>query len=418
MNQLALTSSTGIAPFNNYSSLLESAHSNGTQQFSSRSPYDFQPKIKSPAYILGEQLAYLAEKVWKIAFDVYAKFPSFSFPVAAASAAPKDPDSNCLTPTGSYENSCNRPVVIYLPDEDQCELTTRCATFYDGLAHRQTSIRFSPRDSTIALANLNGTLVAQRSREESINARFAELFETAATPEDLLLGKEKIIGSLHAGDVITINSELQPSVLSPDKWVKNNNAFDSFLRISKGTGGFMGHSRSPASLNPLLELIILKVAAESSGPIDIAFVLDTTSSMEPHIAQVKNNLVQFLAHLQERKKENNPCRVAILEYRDRDDFLNRVDIGFTSNLDQADTTVRGLRTAGGGDEPEAVLDGLLKAKNNLSWNPRAKRVVILIGDAPPHPTTSDGLYDEADVIEQFQTAGTEIAVYPVLSESM
>lgn len=420
MNHLTLTSSIGVTTFGNHSNFQELVYSGSTHQVSSMNSQEFQPIIKSPAYVLGEQLASLVGKAWNIASYFYSKFPSFSLPVAAASATPEYASSICPTPTGSYENSCHKPVVTYVADKDQCELTTRCATIYEGLPHRQTSIRFSPRDSSIALENHNGTLVIQRSREEAVNARLAVLSETAATPEALLRDQEEIIGTLNAGDVITVNSELQPTVISPEKWMKNNKAFNAFQRIAKATGGIMGYSPSATSLNPLIEKMaahILKTA-ESSEFIDIAFVLDTTLSMAPHIAQVQKNLVQFLQHLQEKKKgEASTCRVALLEYRDRDDvFLNRVDTVFTSNFNQVQTAVKSLTTSGGGDEPEAILDALLVAKNDLSWNPKAKRIVVLIGDAPPQPKTRDERFDEAAVIAEYQTTGTEIAVYPVFSE--
>jgi Mg-chelatase subunit ChlD len=181
----------------------------------------------------------------------------------------------------------------------------------------------------------------------------------------------------------------------------------------------MGHSPSSKSLNPLLEKMsahILKTAEESKV-VDIAFVLDTTSSMEPSIGQVQNNLVQFLEQLQAKQK-GNTYRVALLEYRDKNDrFLNRINTDFTSNLNQVQKAVKGLNTDGGGDAPEAVLDALLAAKNKLSWQPNAKRIVVLIGDAPPHPTALDGAHDEAAVIDQYRTAGTQIAVYPIFSQN-
>jgi hypothetical protein len=421
MSYLALNSSAGVTAFDNYSTFLEFAYSARTHQFCSMNSHEFQPIFKSPAHVLGEQVVGPSlRRAWSIASYVYSKLPSFSLPVSAASAVPECAPSICLTPTGSYENSCHRPVVTYLADEDQCELTTRCATIYEGLPHQQTSIRFSPGDSGITLENRNGTLVVQRSREETINARLGELPTTAATPKALKKEEAAIIGDLTPGDVITISSDLKPTVISPEKWPKYNDGFSAFQRIAKATGGIVGYAPSADSLNPLLEKMsahILK-AAESSEFIDIAFVLDTTSSMQPYIAQVQKNLVQFFQQLQEMKKNKaSTCRVALLEYRDKDDlFVNRVNTGFTSNLDQVQKAVSGLTTSGGGDVPEAVLDALLAAKNDLSWNSKAKRIVILIGDASPQPRTTDGFHDEAAVVAQYQTVNTQVAVYSVFAE--
>lgn len=422
MNQLALNSSAGVTAFGNNSTFLELAHSASTRQLYSSNSHEFQPIIKSPAYILGEQVVGpLLRSVWSITSYVYSKLPSFSLPVAAASTTPEGAPSICQTPTGSYENSCHRPVVTYLAHEDQCELTTRCATIYEGLPHQRTSIRFSPRDSGIALENRNGTLAVQRTREEMLNARRGELSTTAATPAALEKEQAAIIGGLNPGDVITVDGDLQPTIVSPDKWPKSNDGFSAFQRIARSTGGIMGHAPSTQSLNPLIEIMsahILRVS-ESSEFIDIAFVVDTTSSMGPYIAQVQTNLVQFLSQLQQKTKQNTDnFRAALMEYRDRGgSFLNRVNVDFTSKLDQVARAVPLLKASEGApDEPEAVLDALLDAKDKLGWNLKAKRIVVLIGDAPPHPKTADGLHDEAAVITKYQATDTQVAVYPVFAE--
>lgn len=418
MNNYQLNSSTGFTAYNNQLSFLDLTYS--SDQFSSSNSYEFQLINKSPAYVFGEQVVGpLISCARSIASFVYSKIPSFSLPVAAASAIPERAHSICQTPTGSYENSCQKPVVTYLAGEDQCEVTTRCATFYEGLSFQKTTVHFSPSDSEIVLENRNGTLVVQLSREEEINERLGKLPTTVVTPE-ALKKETAIIGDLTPGDVITIGSDLKPTVISPGKWPEYNDGFSAFQRIAKATGGIMGYAPFADSLNPLIEKMsahILK-AAESSEFIDIAIVLDTTSSMHPYIAEVQKNLVQFLQHLQKMKSEKaGTCRVALLEYRDKGDlFVNRINTDFTSNFDQAQQVVSGLTTSGGGDEPEAVLDAMLVAKNDLSWNSKAKSIVILIGDAPPHLRTTDGLHDEAAVISQYQTTNTQVAIYPVFAK--
>jgi hypothetical protein len=356
---------------------------------------------------------------WNVASYFYSKLPSLTFPGVGASPTAAC-DAACTVPTGSYEQSCHRPVVTYLFDTDKCLLTTRCETMYEGLPHKPASFEYAPRNSAIFLENINGTLVVHSSREEAVNARLDALSKTAETPEALLKGQEAIIGALKAGDVLTVDTDLQPGVVSAEKWVKDHPDFSAFQRIASATGGIMGYSPFSKSLNPLIEKMFAHIlkTAESSEAIDIAFVLDTTSSMNPHIVQVQHNLVALLRRLQGKKEKTVAnFRVALMEYQDKGDaFLNRINTGFTADLGRVEDAVGLLKTSGGGDVPEAVLDALLAAKNQLSWNPKAKHIVILIGDAPPHPRTTDGLYDEAAVVDQFQTAGTQIAVYPILSE--
>ena len=77
--------------------------------------------------------------------------------------------------------------------------------------------------------------------------------------------------------------------------------------------------------------------------------------------------------------------------------------------------VQALTTGGGYDLPEATFDALLAAKDTLSWNRDAKRSVVVISDAAPHPRTLDRRYNEADVAERFKAAGTDISICPILS---
>jgi Mg-chelatase subunit ChlD len=105
-----------------------------------------------------------------------------------------------------------------------------------------------------------------------------------------------------------------------------------------------------------------------------------------------------------------------MEYRDKEDInLNEVIIPFTSDLQTVHQGVNRVVPLGGGDEPEALLDALVAAKNKLLWSPKAKRIVLVVTDAGLHPQTVDGL-DEAAVLAQYQTADTEIAIYPILAK--
>eukprot|EP01017_Pseudomicrothorax_dubius_P029526 TRINITY_DN3594_c0_g2_i4.p1 TRINITY_DN3594_c0_g2~~TRINITY_DN3594_c0_g2_i4.p1 ORF type:complete len:146 (+),score=17.29 TRINITY_DN3594_c0_g2_i4:82-519(+) len=49
---------------------------------------------------------------------------------------------------------------------------------------------------------------------------------------------------------------------------------------------------------------------------------------------------------------------------------------------------------GGGDGPEAVVDGLNYAVNNLAWDPSSKKFLIHILDAPPHGSEFSSGFDD------------------------
>lgn len=119
-------------------------------------------QIKSPAYVLGEQLALLAEKIMSV---VRSNFPIFTSSVALAGV--EHISVGCHIPTGSYETSCHRRIITYLVDEAQCELTARCETLSRVPTTKPASFRFFPRGATVSLKNQDGVLVRERLQEKS-----------------------------------------------------------------------------------------------------------------------------------------------------------------------------------------------------------------------------------------------------------
>jgi Mg-chelatase subunit ChlD len=65
------------------------------------------------------------------------------------------------------------------------------------------------------------------------------------------------------------------------------------------------------------------------------------------------------------------------------EFLNRV-YPFTKNFTALQRSINNVRVGGGGDIPEAVFEALYAGATGLNWE-LDKRIMILIGDAPPHP---------------------------------
>lgn len=119
------------------------------------------------------------------------------------------------------------------------------------------------------------------------------------------------------------------------------------------------------------------------GQVDVVFVVDTTGSMGPFINAARGHIraiADEVAHAGELS-----LQFALVEYRDHPpqeaSFVVR-PYPFTDG-DGLQTALDLLVPAGGGDAPEAVLDGLIAAAN-LQWRPFADRLCFLVGDAPPH----------------------------------
>jgi len=129
---------------------------------------------------------------------------------------------------------------------------------------------------------------------------------------------------------------------------------------------------------------------DAINAVDLAFVVDTTGSMGGLIAAAQNQMIVMLEELT-RAANINLC-LGVVEYRDhppQDNMVYKV-YHLTENLRKAQKFIRGLIASGGGDAPEAVLDGIAAACRELAWYKHSRRLIVLVGDAPPHGTGMRG----------------------------
>ena len=122
-------------------------------------------------------------------------------------------------------------------------------------------------------------------------------------------------------------------------------------------------------------------------PLDLAIVLDCTASMSGEIAEAQggvDDLMRFVGDV------SGGIRVGIAGYRDRRELFEKVGWDLTGSIEQARANLWRLSAEGGGDRPELVDQGLSLAYTTFSWNPRNRGVLILVGDAPPHPGHGEG----------------------------
>ncbi len=115
--------------------------------------------------------------------------------------------------------------------------------------------------------------------------------------------------------------------------------------------------------------------------LDIVITFDSTGSMQGEINQVKQQIRRIGATL---LKLVPKARISICTYRDQgDDYIAR-GLPLTSDLGRIQSYLTDVRAAGGGDEPEAVHAGLAWAIRENRFRSRARKVILLFGDAPPH----------------------------------
>ncbi len=127
-----------------------------------------------------------------------------------------------------------------------------------------------------------------------------------------------------------------------------------------------------------------------TGPLDIAFAIDSTGSMFDEIDQVKINIADLVGQI---ARLNSTFRVALVDYKDipgeESAYQARVDVPFTTDVVAFDKSLHALEAEGGGDEAESVYSGLMTALG-LDWQTGARKLVIALGDAPakdPEPLT-------------------------------
>ena len=124
------------------------------------------------------------------------------------------------------------------------------------------------------------------------------------------------------------------------------------------------------------------VARLKKTGLDIAIVFDSTSSMSDEINQVKKDIERICKTLFELIPQT---RISICTYRDRSDEFIAKGQKLTKSVDTVVTFLHQASAMGGGvDIPESVDAGLAWAVENNSWRRSARKVILVLGDAPPH----------------------------------
>lgn len=170
-----------------------------------------------------------------------------------------------------------------------------------------------------------------------------------------------------------------PVAASPENVTYMKDTVSAFSEIAERSAGEVLYAKGPDDIIPLIKSVLDPPGDKS---LDLAFVIDSTESMQDDIEKLRQLVEPLLA---EELPKYPSWRIALVLYKDYfEDFLVKQACPFTTDLIAFRKALGAFRVQGGRDIPEAVyeaLDGAL----NLAWNPEADRKIILIGDAPPHP---------------------------------
>jgi len=119
--------------------------------------------------------------------------------------------------------------------------------------------------------------------------------------------------------------------------------------------------------------------------IEVAFVLDTTGSMGGLIEGAKRKIWSIATAIADGNADAD-IRMGLVAYRDiGDDYVTKTH-ELTTDIQDIYASLLAVKARGGGDWPESVNEALDVAVNKLKWTPgdEARRIVFLVGDAPPH----------------------------------
>jgi Ca-activated chloride channel family protein len=124
------------------------------------------------------------------------------------------------------------------------------------------------------------------------------------------------------------------------------------------------------------------IPGSNKAPVDLVFVLDVTGSMQKEINGVRASITEFT---RQAESSGVSMRFALVTFRDliygQDTKLVQ---DFTSDPGEFASEMSGLRASGGGNNKgESSLDALREAAE-LSFNPIARKVFVLITDETWH----------------------------------
>ena len=133
---------------------------------------------------------------------------------------------------------------------------------------------------------------------------------------------------------------------------------------------------------------LMTTTAHARPTVEVAFVLDTTGSMGPLIEGAKRKIWSIATSIVDAHPDAQ-IRMGLVAYRDIGDEYVTKRFELTTDIQDLYASLLELRAKGGGDWPESVNEALEIAVNKLAWTSgdEVRRIVFLVGDAPPHMTT-------------------------------
>jgi hypothetical protein len=206
-----------------------------------------------------------------------------------------------------------------------------------------------------------------------------------------------------------VASAVMPAVM-PASPVVPRPAFDAklyipetiaaFGAIAKANGGELRYACSDKDIVGQIDALL---AREKGKSLDVVLCLDTTDTMGNGIDALKARLP---AALSKRLADFPSFRLGLVAFKDYFEEYLYKRFDFERDLGSFAAELDSLHAGGGRDIPEAVFEALYAAATEFVWTAQA-RLVVLVGDAPPHPLPR-GSVDESAVDDAAASSGVEM----------
>ncbi len=198
-------------------------------------------------------------------------------------------------------------------------------------------------------------------------------------------------------------------ITEPERY--DDRTVDSFKDIANRTGGKNLISQSPENLpDKIIQAINESTEGYDGDDLDLIFVIDSTGSMSDDIDYVKQELKSILRTITDKFQFAN---LGMVLYKDRGDEFVTKTYPFTQDLNLFKMQIDSVKPQGGGDKPEAIVDALKTSITEFDWT-AGKRVIILMGDAPPHQYSVDGKHRTMeDVYDMATSNDITIQIYTI-----
>ena len=150
--------------------------------------------------------------------------------------------------------------------------------------------------------------------------------------------------------------------------------------FGRGIGNALGNSSNQFAAH---------VSGLRDAGLDVVFVIDATNSMAWALDEVKSRIHDIAKSVRSLVPIT---RFGVVAYRDRDDpeFVTRSQ-PLTFSTAKLRRFLGPLEADGGGDMYEDITQGVDVAIDESGWRTGARRILIVIGDAPPRPDEADAL---------------------------